>query len=347
MTFSFFDDAPTGAVTGGVRQLQVYLQVNGANLTVLDAEAIQRAARESSTLSATIALDDNPGFDEDFWLVQAPIQAALFVSAGGLSGTLVSGKLDKGAVDLDTRTVKVSGRDMSGALHEMKASKSWINQTPSQIVQELAGMAGLAANASGLSLMAGKLFQIDYTKIANDVSLSQIIHKLGEFEGARWWVKDSTLYYQPPDQATGAYPVVYSKPQNGGPAGGNFLKLNIDRNMVLAQGATVNVAGWHQKKEQTIKSTQGSGPATYNFEIHNLEQDHADQYAKAKHSDIMLHQFTVTAEMVGDPTIDIGQQLSLSGTPADNTYTIDSIHHQIGDHGYTMTIEARGSSGGS
>jgi hypothetical protein len=351
MALSFFANAPTSALTSGARNIQAYLQINGANIPVLQAEANLTSTRETSTIDATVALDW-PGCPPDtFWASPQKIDASLYIVAGNQKGTpWQNGQIIHVDIDYEQRLVHVHGQDGSSQLHLKKASQSWINQTPAQIVSQLVGMAGLTPVANGLSTLAGKLFQIDTTKIANDESLTHIIHKLAEFEGARWWVNGSNFYYQPPGQSTGQYPVIYSAPQNGGPASGNFKKLSVKVDKTL-ESAACTVTGWNQKQAKTISSTKsaGSGNNTtqYNYENHNLTQEQADQFASSKLSDIMRHQVTINVEMVGDPTIDIGQQLSLTGTAVDGSYTMDSIRHSIRDHGYSMDIDAKGQIGGN
>ena len=81
------------------------------------------------------------------------------------------------------------GATSRAQLHAIKSSQVSINQPGSQIVQQLAAQAGLSVQADTSALMAGKYVNIDYARISDSISLAAVIHKLAEFDGARWWVK--------------------------------------------------------------------------------------------------------------------------------------------------------------
>ena len=68
----------------------------------------------------------------------------------------------------------------------MKVSQKFQNMTGFQIVQQLAGQAGLFVSASGSSLLAGKIVNQDYIRLADNISIAAVIHRLAEFDGARW-----------------------------------------------------------------------------------------------------------------------------------------------------------------
>jgi phage protein D len=70
------------------------------------------------------------------------------------------------------------------------------NQTRAQIVNTVAQRNGLQAQVTAATLLAGKLFQIDYAKLTDGVSDAAILHKLAELSGARWWVLRRRLLLQ-------------------------------------------------------------------------------------------------------------------------------------------------------
>lgn len=79
----------------------------------------------------------------------------------------------------------------------------------------------------------------------------------------------------------------------------------------------------------------------YEYHIPNLDEDHAEQYAKSKAKEHARHRVQVTVECVGDTACRPGMQLNLMGTAFSGTYDIDTVDHQFGMGGHMMTITSR------
>lgn len=338
------------AIIGGVRYPVGWLMVGGASVPALHAEAVQTAKRTTGSYTATVALDTlgmSPGD------ITGDMDGGVGVSlqnGGGDITPLVVGPIKNVEVDYEQRTVIIHGQDNSSKLHEQKSSEKFTNQTPQQIIQTVAGRVGLSAVVSSASsLLAGKITQIEWAKMTDDISLGSIVDKMCEFLGSGWSVSGSTLTVFDAGAAAGGYAVVYQAP-SGGPASGNFLKLTVTRNLPLSKSISVTTSSWssHEKKKYTsTKTISGSGgPLQFSHVIPNLQQDHVDQHAKSAADNYSRHEISVCAEMVGDPSIDILGGLSLSGTDFDGAFDIDEIVHSISDHGYTMKIEAKGRASG-
>jgi hypothetical protein len=313
--------------------------------------AEQTSQRQSGHFACTIPMG-YPGA-EDYWSNAPPGQASVVVSTRGDSQTLLTGELDTVTLNYFHRTIEVTGRDASAPLHANKSNEKWQNKTGQQIVQDLVGRVGLSMSGSGSSLMAGKLLEKDYVKLSDNVSFAQVIQKCAEFDGCRWWVKGNQLFYMPTGQG-GSYTVNYVRPTAASYERGDFLDLRVTRNMQALKGVSVTVNSWHPKDKQTYTSkfeVPGLGqPLEYNYDLPNLKQDHVQQYAKSRAQEHARHGITVDAHLVGDPSIDVAMQLVLSGTGAfDGPYDMDSVTHQFGMHGHTMTIIARlpGEGGGA
>ena len=70
--------------------------------------------------------------------------------------------------------------------------------------------------------------------------------------------------------------------------------------------------------------------------------DHVTQHAKSRANELARHEFTVTATVVGDPTVQAGMSLSLSGTDFfDQSFEIDTVQHDFGMSGHLTHITAR------
>ncbi len=113
----------------------------------------------------------------------------------------------------------------------------------------------------------------------------------------------------------------------------------------------VNVKAWHPKKKQVFSYTAkipGKGPPlAYNYHIPNLLQDQVERHAKSQANEKARHELTVSATVVGDPTVNASMGLSLSGTDYfDQTFDIDTVRHDIGMSGYLTHITARSAKAG-
>lgn len=272
--------------------------------------------------------------------------AGLSDNKGGLSIDgipLVTGEWDHVSIGYDNTVIALTGRDSSVSLHERKSSEKFNNQKRSEIVNTIAQRNGFQAQVAQATLMAGKLFQIDWAKLTDGVSDAAILHKLAELSGARWWVKNGTLYFKGKGDISSSYIVRY---QAGQPSSGDFLQLDISLNLQAAKTIEVNVNSWHQKKKKTIsakKTAKGKigSTLTYNYRSPGLEQDHADDLAMNKANEHARHEVEASLTLVGDPLIDVGMGLQLIGTSFAQTFEMDHICHQIGSGGYTMQITAK------
>ena len=203
--------------------------------------------------------------------------ASIFVSCAAGAGELISGMLDTVDVDFIGTYIRVTGRDLSGQLHQTKISQKFQNLPGSQIVQQVVGQAGLGANAIGSGLLAGKKVQQDFVKLADNVPISYLINELAEFDGAKWWVTNGIFNYAPLGTITGVYTINYDA---GPPIISDATRLNVRHNVQI--GGSVNVKSWNSRDKQTYTGTSNvSGPGRGNSTYHvpKLDQAHAQQHA--------------------------------------------------------------------
>jgi hypothetical protein len=149
------------AITSGARAPRARVMIGGQSFDVLSATVNQEATRRSSTMSASCALNSFPGGDAFF--------AGLSDNSGAISidgVPLVTGEWDAWRIGYGESIVQMTGRDSSISLHENKSSEKFNNQTRSEIVNTVAQRNGLQAQVAQATLMAGKLFQIDWAKSA-------------------------------------------------------------------------------------------------------------------------------------------------------------------------------------
>ena len=331
------------AISSGVGPHSCWLSVNGAMLPIERGHCEQARTRKSASFSADIPLNW-PGALATLANAGGQTASVIVFSLAGL-GTLITGQLDTVDADFIGATkITVEGRDQSAALHETKSAEKFTNQTGSQIVQTLASRVGLQVQADSSQLMAGKLVNIDWAKLTDGISLAAVIQKVAELDGATWWVdKQGVLHYSTQPPQNGTYTISYDP---GPPIVSDAHQLAVRANLQAGKNINVTVKSWHPKKKQVFTGQANvsgrGGQANYVYHIPSLDQQHAQQYAQSKANAHARHAFTLSAQLVGDPSIDIDMNLVLSGTGYfDGTYAMDSIHHDFGMRGYTMDIEAK------
>jgi hypothetical protein len=312
---------------------------------------VQQANRKSSTFSVTV-----PMFEEGALgaFSGGSSEAVVVVKGVGGSGPLITGEIDTVDMDFIATTITIHGRDKSSKLHNQKSAEKWQNKTGSDIARELAGRAGLGTGKiEGGGKQAGKKLQQDYVKLTDGISFATVIHVLGQYDGARWFVDKNGQFNYQTGPGGGSFSLNWSK---GPPIRSDCLSLRVKLNVQAMKGVKVTVKSWHPKDKKTYtgKSSQGGGggsgsPNEYTYHIPTLTQEQADQHAKSRAKEHARHAKQLTATVIGDPSIDASGSVTLSGTGAgDGSYQIDSVHHAFGMSGYTMTINAKsgGDSGG-
>lgn len=332
------------AITSGVRPHTA--TVNG--IPVTHGTVHLSAKRKNSTCSCTVPMSFQGALS-----TFATGGGNLTVTVNGAS--LFQGVLDSADFDMINRTITVSGRDMAASLHEKTTAEKWQNKTPSDIIQDLAQKAGLSAQvtvSSGGNVKAGRKVLQDFAKLSDGVPYSSVIQKMSEFLGANWYVQNGQLIVS--DQPTGNYSLNYQPPSPF--IVSDCLSLSISVNYKAASQNQVTVNSWHPRDRKTYTGTGNAGGGigggnsmNFTFHLPELTQDQAQQWAKSKAQEIARHAFTLTAEVVGDPTIMAGMGVQLSGTGFfDNTYFADEVTHTFGIGGYTTSITGRtsGSEGG-
>jgi phage protein D len=331
------------AISSGVGPHAAWLNVNGATFPIEHGSVSQNATRKSSTFSGLIPLS-YPGAAETLAGL-GDNQATITVMTRGAISTLVTGEVDDTDFDLIGRTISFTGRDNSAKLHDNKTSEKWQNLKPSDIVSQLIGRVGLSGNVTASSLMAGKQVQQDYVRLSDNVSFAYVIHRLAQLDGARWWVDPMGVFnYAPLGSPQGIYSITIN--QNTSPISADCVELRIKRNIQAGKSVAVTVKSWHPKKKQVFSFTSNvegnGGPINYNYHVPNLLQDHVTKRAQSRAAEKSRHELKVEATVIGDPSVQAGMGLQLSGTNFfDQTFDIDSVHHDFGMPGHLTHIVAR------
>lgn len=333
------------AISTGVRVHRAWLDIDGTKIKILEGSVDISKAKKSSTFSATVPLRGPLGVNMDeFWRDlgenETKVMCITSFSPAALVGEgtpLLTGEIDKAKISFVTGTVHVSGRCKSAKLHQNRSAEKFVNQKPSDIVATLAKRAGLTAETSPSILMAGKKFQIDFSKMTDGVSYASILHKMADLEGAKWWTdRHGKLIYKSASDGTAnpVYSITYVGPTAASYAVGDCLHLDISRNIQAGKSITTKVHSWNQKEKKIHKGEAkvpgAAGNLKYTYHIPNLTPEHAEKHAKSKAKDHSSHELTLTAECVGDPDIDVAMDLQLTGNAFAQTFELQTIHHSIG-----------------
>ena len=331
------------AISSGVGPHAAWLNVNGATFPIEHGRVSQSAERESASFSGAIPMS-YPGATETLANL-GDNSATITVMTRGETGVLVAGEVDEVDFDFIRRIIKFSGRDASAKLHDNKTSEKWLNKLPSDIVSDLIGRVGLSGNVTSSSLMAGKKLTQDFVKLSDNVSFAYVIHKLAEFDGARWWVDpNGTFHYVPFGTNAGSYSLSIN--QDMQPISSDCIELHVRRNIQAGKTTKVKIKAWHPRKKQLFNAESNvegnGGPTIYNYHIPALSQGHVDKYAKSLAAERSRHEIVVNATVVGDLSVQAGMSLQLNGTDYfDQQLDIDEVHHDFGMSGHRTHIAAR------
>ena len=342
-----------GALSGGnVRAPRVWLTLNGAMLPCLTATVTRKSERSADTFSAELSVDDTAtaGFGYAEWADYQPTDVEVLMSVDGTDPvSVITGQIDEPRINWGQCTVSVSGRDKSAPLSEKRRSQQFKNQQSSDIVSTIASDHGLSPIVTAGSDFAGKLYDVDTVHLLLNLSDHEILSRLAEREGFRWYVDGTSLYFEPKGTDTGVYSVHWVPPRAQGPVGvATCTDLETHRNMTAARPHTVAVRSWHHKDRKHydgVNQAGGLGPSVEVEHHHNgRNQAQADKLSKSRLKDAIRHDCNVVVKSPGDLGVDVRQKLQLSGTGTiyDQLYDIDSVEFEIAwGGGFEMSIAGK------
>ena len=341
---------------GKLRHIQAVLEADGVPCPLLTFDVTLTRAQNSDSFAASLSMTAcPPGRQEAFWAATGEIDIAIKVSAGLGLQTIFEGLLDAVDCDFAARTVRLRGRDKSKRPIENKRNESWKNRTASEIVSQIASEHGLQPVIDSLSDRYGKIYEIDYVAISDQLSDWTLLQHIADREGKVVYVRGGKLYFKEIDDATfGAFMVRYTPPTPASHASGNFIQLACTRNVQAGKTTEVKVKSWNSKKKKALEATrrrEGTGPGSnkHLYRHEGLTQEQVDKMADKRLREATRHEMQVRVDMPGEPHVNPEMRLILTGTGTafDQTYFIDSVRHAGGEHGYRMSIVAKNSKGGT
>lgn len=339
-----------------LRTPRIQVAVQGSNLAPVECSVSVSLHQSADTFYAKLPLDNDAGLDETFWAGTAPIPITINATNDAIAGNwiaLLVGQADEPLIDFAQRTVLIKGRDLTGALTDLKTSEKWQNLSNKDIIEQLAGRAGLTVTFGGSTDQAGLQFDQDYNEISDLDSYWNVIVACAKRLGCIAFVKGSVLYVQPLDaQPAQFFTINYQRPTLSQIASGNFVGLTCARNLNLAKDTTIQVQSWQHKQGHAVTSKfkskgkhSSSNPSIYQFRAANLTKEQQDRIAKNHLKQTLSHERQVRlTNHPGDATLNpavMGVRLAGTGTDFDQDYILSNVtHHQSRDGGYLMDLSA-------
>ena len=275
----------------------------------------------------------------------------------------IYGQADEIEFDPVRGIISLSGRDLTRLLIDTKTTMKWPEKTSSQIATLIAKSHGLTAVVTATTTKAGKFYELEHAKMAQEVSEWDILSHLANDEGFTVYVRGQTLYFQPktdPSTAT-PYDLIWTPATAQTPKAANVQHIRLKRALTVSRGIEVEIRSWNKKSANgfvvkyptgisTItagKSKVGAGAQVYAKTIPNLTRDQAEKYAETWYAKLIQHEMQIDVTMPADNALDINSVIRLSGTGTafDQIYYPDSISRRMSmSDGYTMNVAARNQS---
>ncbi len=327
---------------GVVNYPRVWLSLNGQNIPCIKGTASRKSKRASDTFTAEFSATRAAmlGFDLNFWADYQPQGDAVLMMSMAVDGSdlraMVTGEIDKPEIRWLDGIISVSSRDKSAALTKTKRSQNFTNQKSSDVVNTVAQDNGLTAQTSDTGDFSGQTYSNDTNLLSLNRSDWELMDRVADREGFRWYVDGTTLYFEPEDTPGDTFSVFYQPPTPEMIASGNVITLTTSRNMDAAKPHQVTVKSHHHQDKKVYEHTEslsGAGSETITHEHHHNGHNQAqvEKLAKSKLKNATRHDMSVSVSMPLDLTCDVRMQLALSGTGTiyDQSYDIDSVEFEI------------------
>jgi hypothetical protein len=317
---------------------------------IFEAEVISTGCFAADRFSARLALDAELLYDAAFWGSRTDIQVDVQFSVDSMSYvSLISGRVDSVSIDAINRVAMISGRDLSAALIESRIQDAFVNQTASDVATLLASRHGLTPNVTPTTTLIGRYYHSEHDQLTLDQFSPastewDLLAHLARQEGFLLSVSGDALNFGPPIQSA---PFTIDVTQ--------CLDLRLDRCLPLARGVEVTVKSWNARQSSGFSQTATAvgaasslPPQRYVFVYPNMTPDQALRSARARLSELTLHERTVEMTIPGELMLAPGMILVLTGTETefDQAYQVESVERRFSCHtGFLQLVRARSGTG--
>jgi hypothetical protein len=351
--------------------------VNGVAITgAKSAEVTQTNYAQGSTWHATVAIDLSKPLQTPWWDPTAvPVPDIDFIMqfgllpAGAAEGALswqnlIQGLVDEVRFDPIRGLLDISGRDYLAKLLDTRITEAWLNKTSGEVLALLIQAAGLTADVQIIGSVTGQYYQIAHVRSALTAShrfnnAFDLARFLCNAEGCDMWADGKTIRVRKSLSDTSSpFLITYQAPGAQAYATLAGIRLDLERNLLIAKGTVVRVLSWDSRQKKTVdkrwpatgsSGTTGtnaaaSGGTLHTFKRPNLTADQATALAHQLYDQIVAHQRTVTYEMPGEFALTPRQPVRLSGTGTtwDGALRIDSITRSLDvEGGFRQSLTLR------
>lgn len=309
---------------------------------------------EADRFSVSFAISGLPDDRREDWFAQQqeisveifagfPADPASFDSSQLQS--LIYGMADELDFDPVSRTLHLSGRDLTARMIDSKCNQVWVNRRTSDVANDLATKYGLNAKVTPTLALMGKYYEKITANLQHQRSDWDVLSCLAKNEQCAVWVAGHDLHLEPaPDEIT-AEPYVLQWQNN--PFAYNGASLTFSRSLTLSRGVQVTVKSFHQGRggfSRQYPATAASNALQYSYTLANLTSEQAYQHAQVLYGELTQHEVKLSASMPADNQLTTANviQVTGTGTAYDQKYYPDSVIRRMSlDGGYTMSVSAK------
>lgn len=279
---------------------------------------------------------------------------------------IIQGNVDDLQIDLASRRVAMSGRDLSSNFLDNKTTQKFSNQTSSQIVQMFADQYDIKTRITPTNTLVGSYYAQQQVMLSSESTEWDLMVFLAQQEEFVLFMEGETLVFEPrPDSTnvTNPYVISYVAPtdDNGSPMI-SAVGLTLSRSMTLAADAQVTVrvpfgsktgkafnkvaSSSHRKSNNLDNAPSPSKKVQkYSYSKPGLTEEQALQFAQQRLKEITSHEVRLSATLPGDNLLKKDSLIQLTGTntPFDQYYYSDQVTRtiQMSETGYDMQISAK------
>jgi hypothetical protein len=358
-------------VPGTFRAPRVQVLINGTAMQGVESVSVDLTNQfEAACWTLQANIEPSYAMNAAFWGQQTNVMAKIQIGFDPGNGvipwqTVLVGVVDQYVLDLDSRSISLSGRDLASLLIDTKTANTYSNFTASEIVTMICQSLGnnpdgtpvLTPVATPTKTIVGTYYQIDTSTSGlgafhQSITEWDLLIYLAQQEGFDLFVQGSSLFFQPVATAAATpYAISWQLGQDNIPVS-NVIGLQLTHSLTLAKGITVTIKSYNSSLGRTITAktadphfdAANTGTQDYVFYVPNLTPEGAQALANQRYADISRHLKTINFEAPGDTVLSPRGVIALSGTGTvfDTNYYPDAIHLELSQPGgFTMRVTAK------
>jgi len=325
------------------------VMIDNVSLLFSEASVINRNYYLSDTYTITAPLKANEFFNFNYWATVQKAEIKIYMGYQILDVpvtpeqlTLVfTGGLDKIELDPIRQTVEIRGRDYSYLLIDKKITKTYVNQTASQIATLFANENGLTPIVTPTFTPIGTYNQT-YTQCNQGITEWDFLTFLAQQINYNLYVVNKELHFEPkplPDAPAYQMPIQLAGEPSPYPVA-SVISLKFGRTLTLAEDVVVKVRSHSQltgrsftvtAKSHHVKDTPREPKQTYVYSYPNLTAERAQQIAQSQLRAITQHEMLLDFTMPVDMNLTKITPIQITGTFSafDQVYYSDMIERTI------------------